>query len=139
MLPGGRSLTGALAFVSSVADEPTRTFRIELEVPNPDGAIAEGLTSEIRIPTGETEAHVVSLSLLSLADDGRVGVKSVDETGTVRFLPVAVLGNADQGTVWVAGLPKRVRLITIGQEFVADGERVEAVPASAAAGTGAAG
>ena len=80
----------------------------------------------------------MSLSLLSLADDGRVGVKAVDDAGIVRFLPVAVLGNADPGTVWVAGLPDRVRLITVGQEFVKDGEAVQAVP-EALAGAGAAG
>ena len=41
------------------------------------------------------------IALLSLADDGRVGVKAVDENGVVRFLPVMVLGNAEPGTVWV--------------------------------------
>jgi membrane fusion protein, multidrug efflux system len=139
VLPGGRTVAGKIAFVSSVADETTRTFRVELELPNPDGSLAEGLTSEIRIPTGTARAHVVSLSLLSLADDGRVGVKAVDEHGIVRFLPVAVLGNADRETVWVAGLPERVRLITVGQEFVKDGEKVEPVPAGPLAAAGAAG
>ncbi len=133
MLPGGRAIAGSLAFVGSVADPTTRTFRVELEIANPDGALAEGLTSEIRIPTGVTQAHLIGLSVLSLADDGRVGVKAVDEGGLVRFLPVRVLGNAEPGTVWVAGLPERVRLITVGQEFVSEGETVEAVPAVSAA------
>ena len=132
VLPGGRTVPGKIAYVSSVADETTRTFRVELEIANPGGVLAEGLTSDLRIPTGSMRAHMMSLSLLSLADDGRVGVKAVDDGNIVRFLPVAVLGNADPGTVWVAGLPERVRLITVGQEFVKDGETVEAVPAPVA-------
>jgi membrane fusion protein, multidrug efflux system len=139
VLPGGRTVPGKIAFVSAVADETTRTFKVELELPNPDGSLAEGMTSEIGIPTGTARAHVVSLSLLSLADDGRVGVKAVDEEGIVRFLPVAVLGNADRETVWVAGLPERVRLITVGQEFVKDGEKVEPVPTGSLADAGPAG
>ena len=132
VLPGGRTVPGKIAYVSSVADETTRTFRVELEIANPGGLLAEGLTSDLRIPTGSMRAHMISLSLLSLADDGRVGVKAVDDGNVVRFMPVAVLGNADPGTVWVAGLPERVRLITVGQEFVKDGETVEAVPAPVA-------
>jgi membrane fusion protein, multidrug efflux system len=139
VLPGGRTVAGTVAFVSSVADETTRTFKVELEVANPDGSLAEGMTSEIRIPTGTTHAHLVSLSLLSLADDGRVGVKAVDEKGVVRFLPVMVLGNADPGTVWVVGLPDRVRLVTVGHEFVKDGETVQAVPTGPLAQAGDAG
>jgi multidrug efflux system membrane fusion protein len=140
VLPGGRTVAGKIAYVSAVADVTTRTFRVELEIANPGDGLAEGLTSEIRIPTGSTRAHKVSLSLLSLADDGRVGVKAVDDAGVVRFLPVAVLGNADPGTLWVARLPDRVRLITVGQEFVKDGEAVQAVPEPlAGAGAGAAG
>ncbi|MDF2764149.1 MAG: hypothetical protein K0S81_1143 [Rhodospirillales bacterium] len=139
VLPGGRTVPGKIAFVSSVADETTRTFRVELEIANPDGSLAEGLTSEVRLPTGTSRAHVVSLSLLSLADDGRVGVKAVDENGTVRFMPVAVLGNVDPGTVWIAGLPDRVRLITVGHEFVKDGETVQPVPSAPLAQAGAAG
>ncbi len=139
VLPGGRVVAGKFAFVSAVADETTRTFRVELEIANADGVVAEGLTSEIRLPTGTMRAHVINLSLLTLADDGRVGVKAVDEDGTVRFLPVSVLGNVDPGTVWVAGLPERVRLITVGQEFVKDGEKVEAVPAAPLAEAGTSG
>jgi multidrug efflux system membrane fusion protein len=139
VLPGGRTVSGKIAFVSSVADETTRTFKVELELANPGGSLAEGMTSEIGIPTGTARAHVVSLSLLSLADDGRVGVKAVDDQGIVRFLPVAVLGNADRETVWVAGLPERVRLITVGQEFVNEGEQVEPVTTGQLAKAGAAG
>ncbi len=139
VLPGGRVAAGEIAFVSAVADETTRTFRVELESPNPDRALAEGLTAEIRIPTGASRAHLVNLSLLSLADDGQIGVKAVEEDGTVRFLPVAVLGNAEPGRVWVAGLPEKVRLITVGQEFVKEGERVEAVPAAPLADAGPSG
>ena len=63
---------------------------------------------------------------MTLNDDGVVGVRTVDATDTVRFMPVDILADETKG-VWLGGLPERVRLIVVGQEFVIDGERVTTV------------
>src|SRR3546814_6168800 len=50
-LIGGLTVEGRIRHISSVADEATRTFRVELEVPNPDRRIAnrsEEHTSELQ-------------------------------------------------------------------------------------------
>src|SRR3546814_14596689 len=49
-LIGGLTVEGRIRHISSVADEATRTFRVELEVPNPDRRIANGMTAEITLP-----------------------------------------------------------------------------------------
>ncbi|MEM1149205.1 MAG: efflux RND transporter periplasmic adaptor subunit, partial [Pseudomonadota bacterium] len=49
----GRSFDGTVRFVGKTADRSTRTFRIEVEMPNPDAAISAGLTASIRILTGD--------------------------------------------------------------------------------------
>ncbi len=50
----------------------------------------------------------------------------------MRFFPVEIVRSGNDG-VWVTGLPERVRVITVGQGFVAAGETVKPVPAEEAA------
>jgi len=60
---------------------------------------------------------------MTLADDGRVGVRTVNAENVVSFVPVTIIGGTVDG-MWVAGLPEEVRIITVGQEFVIDGQVV---------------
>ena len=122
----GEEVEGRLRYVGKVAEPQTRTFRIELEVANPDFAIPAGLTADIVLPLATVPAHFVSPSALSLADDGTLGVKIVDEGNVVRFVPVTVVADAADG-IWIAGLPDTATLITVGHDYVADGQPVDAV------------
>ncbi len=65
--------------------------------------------------------------MLALADDGTLGVKTVDDQDTVVFLPVDI-ARAGENDVWLTGLPETVRLITVGQGFVSDGAKVQPIP-----------
>lgn len=115
--------SGHIRYIAASADPVTRTFQVELEIPNPDLRLADGLTAQLRLPVAERRAHHLSPAMLTLADDGRVGVKLVDTTQRVRFVPVEVIARAEDG-VWIAGLPDTVTVITVGQEFVIDGQHV---------------
>jgi multidrug efflux system membrane fusion protein len=123
-LVNGDVVEGRISYISAVADPATRTFRVELEVANPGGRIMEGLTSQLRLPVGVVSAHFMSRALLTLAGDGTVGVKAVDDDGIVRFYPVEIVDDMADG-VWLSGPPPRFTLITVGQEFVRPGMRVE--------------
>jgi len=63
---------------------------------------------------------------LILDDSGAVGVRIVVNS-IVRFVKVEILSDGPDG-MWVSGLPDRVSIITVGQEFVNNGERVKTVP-----------
>jgi len=126
-LANGDQVEGKLGYIASEADEQTRTFEVELEVPNPTGRLAAGVSAEIRLSVERVPAHRVSPSVLALADDGTLGVKTVDDQNTVMFLPVDI-AKADENDVWLTGLPKAVRLIIVGQGFVSDGTKVQPVP-----------
>ena len=123
----GATFAGKVRYVSKVGSPLTRTFRIEVEVDNPDGAIAEGLTAELHLDLGRVKAHRVSPAVLTLSDQGVVGVKTVDAGGMVTFVPVKMIGDTPEG-IWLSGLPQRVTLITVGQEFVLPGQRVAPEP-----------
>ncbi len=125
-LAGGPALDGRVRYVSRVGTSVTRTFRVEVEVDNPGWTLAEGLTAELRLATGQTFAHRVSPAILTLSEEGVIGVKAVED-GTVVFFPADVVADTTEG-VWLAGLPDTVTLITVGQEFVRAGQRVRTVP-----------
>ncbi len=125
-LVDGRLVDGTIRYLSPVADNNTRTFRAELAIPNPDSALRAGVTAEVRLGAGEITAHSLSPALLALADDGTVGVKAVDAMNRVHFYPVEILGSAPDG-ISVTGLPDELRVISVGQGFVTEGQIVEAV------------
>jgi multidrug efflux system membrane fusion protein len=122
----GEVVEGTVTFVGSAAASATRTFPAEISIPNEGGTIAAGISAEIAIPTAEVLAHFVTPALVSLDPDGRLGVKTVDEDDTVHFYPIEIV-RAEIDGIWVTGLPDTVRLITVGQGFVNDGETVRAL------------
>lgn len=123
-LLGTAPIEGELRYLSPLAAESTRTFRVELAVPNPDGRMRAGMTAEIRLAADQITAHVLSPALLALDDAGTIGVKAVDDTDRVVFYPVEVVGSGSDG-VTVTGLPAEIRLITVGQGFVRPGDLVD--------------
>ncbi|WP_308909772.1 efflux RND transporter periplasmic adaptor subunit [Pseudokordiimonas caeni] len=119
-------MTGRIRYVASAANLQTRGFRVEVELANPEHTLKEGLTATIRLPIGRANAHLLSPSWFILDKEGRLGVRLVDAEDRAAFMPVQVLDDAEGG-VWVAGLPDEIRIITTGQDFVADGEKVRLV------------
>jgi multidrug efflux system membrane fusion protein len=129
-LASGREVVGRVTYVSRIADPQTRTFRTEVTVPNAALDIRDGQTVEMLIRTEGVEAHLVPGSALTLDDDGRLGVRVVDEDSRARFVPVGVLRDTVDG-MWVSGLPPEVTLIVLGQEYVTDGVPVDVTLRSA--------
>jgi multidrug efflux system membrane fusion protein len=127
----GEEVAGRVRYVASEAHPATRTFRVELEVPNPGGRLPAGASAVMRLPLAPVPAHEISSALLVLDDAGNLGIQAVDDAGTVRFHPAAIV-RADADAVWLAGLPERLRIITVGQGFVRPGQKVTAVPEPAA-------
>jgi multidrug efflux system membrane fusion protein len=101
----------------------TRTFRVEIELPNPDAKLRDGVTADIHIPVRQIKAMRISPAILILDDQGKVGVRAVVD-GRVKFFPVQIQTDNPDG-MWVTGLPDRVNVITVGQEFVNNGEHVD--------------
>lgn len=124
-LASGGTVEGKVVFLSRAADPTTRTFRVEIEVANPDLALRDGQTAEIVIAAEGKQAHLLPQSALTLDDDGALGVRIVTEDDEAAFLPVTLLRDTTSG-VWLTGLPDKANVIIIGQEFVTDGVRVMA-------------
>jgi multidrug efflux system membrane fusion protein len=125
-LISGQSVSGKISFIAVTADAATRTFRVEVRVPNPNLDLREGMTAEIRIPLAPTPAHLVSPAIMTLNERGEIGVKTVDVDNIVHFRATAILSDGEDG-IWLLGLPAEVNVIVVGQEFVRDGDQVIAV------------
>ena len=119
----GEERAGTVTFVGSSAASETRTFLAEIEVDNADGAIPAGISAEVTIPTGETTAHFLSPSIVSLNTEGDLGVKTVNADNVVEFFPITVVKAQIDG-IWVTGLPDTADVITVGQGFVTEAETV---------------
>lgn len=119
-----RTASGNVKFISRSADSNTRTFRIELLLANSDLTIRDGLAAEAFIATDNEMAHLLPQSVLTLNDDGRLGVRIVNEN-VARFFAVSIIRDTTNG-VWVTGLPEQIDVIILGHEYVIDGTPVEA-------------
>jgi multidrug efflux system membrane fusion protein len=123
-LSSGEVVDGKVVFVSRAADETTRTFRVEVKIPNPEYRLRDGQTAEIRIAAAGTQAHLLPQSALTLNDDGALGVRVVTQERQAEFVPVRLLRDTPTG-VLVTGLEEAADVIIIGQEFVGNGVPVE--------------
>ena len=125
----GETASGKVRFVAKTASQTTRTYRVEVELPNADGAIPDGITAEVSIPLAPVPATRVPRSALTFSSAGDLGVRTVSEEGTVGFVAIAVVED-EQTFMWVAGIPDGARVIVQGQDFVREGQKVEAVAAA---------
>lgn len=119
----GLQVEGRVTFLSRSADETTRTFEVEITVPNPELLIRDGQTANIRIDAEGVKAHLLPQSALTLNNDGQLGVRTVGTGNIVDFMPVQLLRDTPDG-VWVDGLPETSDVIVVGQEFVTRGVAV---------------
>jgi multidrug efflux system membrane fusion protein len=130
-LVSGERIDGKVRFVSKSADSATRTFRVELEIPNPQGKIRDGITAEMHVSGREMQAHRISPAILALDEKGHIGVRIVDDKKKVQFVPVEIVADTPEG-IWVSGLPAKATVITVGQDYVSAGQEVRATEEKAA-------
>jgi len=126
-LATGETVTANVAFIEAKADPATRTFRTVMHVPNDDFKLKAGVTATVRLKAGEAMAHQIPANILTLDDNGTVGVRYVDDRNIVRFAAVTTIDEDDDGA-WVTGLPQTTRVIIEGQSFVSEG--MEVIPNS---------
>jgi multidrug efflux system membrane fusion protein len=127
----GQTARGRVRYVSKSASPTTRTYRVEVEINNPDGAIPDGITAEVSIPTAAVPATRVPRSALIFSAKGELGVRIVSRDGVVEFRPVSVVED-DQAFMWVGGIESGSRVIVQGQDFVREGQKVAISVASVA-------
>lgn len=125
-LATGEALQGKVRFIEARANNMTRTFRTEIEIPNPNMALRAGITATVGLKAGMIDAHLVPGRVMTLDKNGEVGVRYLSANNIVRFALTQTVAEDDDG-LWVTGLPETVRIITQGQDFVSVGTEVDPV------------
>lgn len=131
----GQTLSGKLSYISTVADSDTRSFDVEATADNPQSNVAAGVSASVIIPVEQMQAAFITPSALSLGDSGEIGVKVVSDSNTVEFQSIKIVSTTLDGA-WVTGVDEGTRVITLGQGFVNEGERVEPHTAQASEASG---
>jgi len=122
-LISGDEILGKVSFIATSADKNTRTFRVEIQVDNKDRKIRDGVSAEIYIESKKVFSHKISPAILSLNDQGKLGIRTVDENNSVEFREIEILEDTTDG-LWISGLNENERIITLGQEYVFQGQTV---------------
>lgn len=126
IVAGAGMRKGAVTKIASISSTTTRTFDVEVTVPNPGRELRAGMTVEANIDVGFQPAFGMSPAHLSVAGDGSLTAK-IDDGGTVRVVPVELVRSGVE-QVFVSGLADGAALLTFGQAFVNAGDPVRVSP-----------
>ena len=74
-----KSYEGLISYISKTSDPLTRNFRVEIKINNKQKQIISGLSSEVKINLSKEDAYFIPSSLISLDDQGKIGIKVVQE------------------------------------------------------------
>lgn len=125
-LLGHQHVEGKLRFISRISTPSTNTFPIEIEIPNSQRLLPAGVSAEVSLNLESQPAIKVTPAMLALDEAGNLGVKTLVSSGDdkiVKFINIQLV-KAEQDGVWLAGLGEQVDIITVGQGFVRDGDKV---------------
>jgi RND family efflux transporter MFP subunit len=127
----GREFAGKVARTTGSVDPRTRTLRVEVEVPNKDGALMPGMYLQVRFrldaPTGVV--RVPGAAVVVRADGAKVAV--LDTQGSIHYRPVQLGRDYGQSIEVVSGLSGGETLVVRPGDDLPDGTVVEPATASA--------
>lgn len=127
----GRRFSGTLVRTSDSLDPATRTLRVEVDVPNPEGQLFPGAYSEVHFrfkALGET-LIIPSTSLIFRSQGLRVPVV---RNGKATLLSVTTGKDFGNTVEILTGLSADAQVIANPPDSLIDGEKVHVVPAKSA-------
>ena len=131
-LVDGTRMQGKVRFVAREASAATRTFPVEIALPNPGALIPAGMTTQVELLAPAVSTVTVPRSVITLSEKGEVGLRVVGADNLARFVTVQIVDDTEAGMV-VAGVPADVRIIVAGQDLVRDGDLVDVTEVPAVA------
>jgi len=118
------SRSATISYIAHQANPNTRSYRVEAEIKNTELQLRSGVSGQLQLRLDSVKAHLIPASLILLNAEGQTMVRAVDQENLVAQHMVVIVGEAENG-LWVSGLPTMINLITVGQNYVTQGERVE--------------
>ena len=121
---GGGVHSGRVSKISTIANEATRTFTVEISLNNNEGNLRAGMSAEANVTINMVDAFQISPAHLNVDEDGQLTVKIVDENQKVAIAPVELV-STNGNTAFISGLADETIVLAAGQAFLSAGERVK--------------
>lgn len=125
-ITGFGSLTGNVVQIAASANQATRTFNVEIALPNPDGGLRAGMSAEASITIKQTDAFKMSPAHLNVDANGQLTAKIVGAGDKVQTKAVSLVRTSGN-LAYIAGLEDDMLVLAAGQAFLAEGESVRYV------------
>ena len=117
----GRSFTGKVGVIYPQVNTQTRTTRVRIELPNPDGVLLADMYADVEIGTGATKP-VVAVPNDAIIDTGARQVVLIDK-GEGRFEPREVkVGTRGEGYTEIHDGVKAGEQVVTAANFLIDAE-----------------
>jgi RND family efflux transporter MFP subunit len=130
-----RPFAAAVTRMADALDPATRTMRVEVDVPNPDGALRPGMYGELSLDLDQRPGVLTVPATAVLNDKGQTVVYVVDG-GAARKVAVKTGAEDDGGRTEIrAGLDETEQVVAGGGGALSDGAPVRVVEAGASGGS----
>ncbi|AWM92322.1 efflux RND transporter periplasmic adaptor subunit [Pseudomonas sp. 31-12] len=117
----GTTLSGKVSAILPETNPDSRTLRVRVELPNPDGRLRPGLTAQVRL-NRSTEQSVLWVPSEAVIRTGRRAlVMLAEDAGRYRPVEVQLGQESDGKTAILKGLEEGQKVVTSGQ-FLLDSE-----------------
>ena len=119
----GRVFHGVVSRIAGAIDVTTRTQRVELRLPNPDGALAPGAYVNVSLPLApKGPLSIPANTLLFRAEGPNVAV--VDDEGRAHLRKVTIANDLGATLEISQGVGASDKVIVNPPDLLADGDRV---------------
>jgi membrane fusion protein, multidrug efflux system len=125
-----RDLRGSVSYVGATVNPRNRTFEAEVIVPNPGGTVKPEMVANVEITRRELSGVIViPQDAVVRTEEGFVAFVVEEEDGreVARVRPLSIMASQRNRVVVETGLAEGDRLIVVGQQQVAAGDRVQVV------------
>jgi RND family efflux transporter MFP subunit len=119
----GTTITGTIARTSAAIDPRARTFRAEIDIPNPDHRLVPGQYVQVAFALQNRGANQVPATALVFRS-GQPEVAELGHDGSVHFHPVMIARDDGDTVELSSGVSKGDRLVLNISSAIAEGEKV---------------
>ena len=120
----GRAFHGTVARTSRELDTASRALLVEVDVPNPDGALVSGMYAKVSLAIGRQDAVVSVPATAALIDANGIRVALVQD-GRVHWQTVAIAADLGDHLAIASGVSDGDSVVVTPSERLTEGEHVQ--------------
>ena len=122
---GDRKFTGVVSLIAPTVDTNTKTFGVEITLPNADGAVLPGMFARVTLNFG-TARHVVvpDKAVVKMQGSGNSYVYTYSD-GEVHYVQVRLGRRIDNSYELLSGVESGTYVVVTGQSRLANGIKVK--------------